>query len=315
MIDMPKSLIEISLVDCPLCGDKYKEDLYTNLTDVESGISGVYTISRCRRCDLVYLSQRPSQKSLPNLYPQDYHARVENREAVLPRILYEQKYGFEFRRIQKILRRIPKSLIDIGCGSGGMLLQMKRHWGDRCRLAGVELAQPNTVDLGKDGIDLYLGKIEDIYPPNQFEVATMYHVLEHVYDPIEVLKTTKKWLNDDGVMIGEVPDFNSPWRRVFSQYWGGMQIPRHMTFFTHTSLELVLDKAGFKLLTVRNVYDPGDLAVSVNNLLISNISPRTRPRQSWLYLPLMVISSPISLIMTKILQFPCTLMFTAVKRT
>ena len=298
-------------MDCPLCNGRRKEKLYTDLTDVENGIQGLYTISRCLTCGLVYLSKRPVHKSFAYLYPQDYHARVENREAVLPRILYEQKYGFEFRRIRKILDHVPASLIDIGCGSGGLLLEMKRLWGGRCRLAGVELAVPQTVDLTKSGIKMFIGKIEDLRAPQQFEIVTMYHVLEHVYNPVVVLKTSKKWVADDGILIGEVPDFDSPWRDVFSKYWGGMQIPRHMTFFTQATLKNALDRAGFELLSVRNVYDPGDLAVSLNNFLVSHLSPRTRPRQSWAYLPLMILTVPISLFITKVLQFPCTLMFTA----
>ena len=308
---MKKSQIKNCLVNCPLCSGRQKETLYSDLTDVENGIWGLYTISRCLSCGLVYLSKKPTHNSFPHLYPQDYHARIENREAVLPRILYEQKYGFEFRRLRKILDHIPASLVDIGCGSGGLLMELKRHWGGRCRLAGVELAAPTTIDLAKNGIKMFIGKIEDLKAPQQFEIVTMYSVLEHVYNPVAVLKTSKKWLIGDGILIGEVPDFDSPWRDVFSKYWGGMQIPRHMTFFTRATLKSVMEKAGFKLLSARSIYDPGDLAVSLNNFLISHLSPRTRPRQSWAYLPLMILTAPISLIMTKVLKFPCTLLFTA----
>lgn len=312
--DRRDTLIRIKSVDCPICGSGIKEPLYRDMRDVEDGIAGRYAISRCRKCGIVYLSVRPTRKSLPQCYHHDYHVRVEGGTGIIAKFIYRLKHFMEYRRLMQTIGHVPKSLLDVGCGSGGFLMELYRQWGSSCRLAGIELATPTTVEFPKSGIDFFIGSIEKLRPARQYEIVTMYELLDHVYDPVKALHAASKWLVDGGLLIGKVPHFNSPWRKVFPRHWDGLQISRHMTFFDDITIRKVLSK-DFKVLSVSNEYNPGDLGVSLCNWLVSSLSPGTRPRQSPLYLPLMLLTSPFSLFMVKVLKTPCNLVFTAVKRT
>ncbi len=312
--DHQDKLIRIRSVDCPLCGADDKEPLYRDMCDVEDGIAGRYTISRCKKCGIIYLSVRPTRKSLPQCYHHDYHVRVEGGTGTVAKFIYKLKHFMEYRQLMQTIGHVPKSLLDIGCGSGGFLWELHRQWGSGCRLSGIELASPTTVDFPKTGIDFLIGNIEKLRPVRKYEIVTMYELLDHVYDPVKALHAASKWLVDGGFLIGKVPHFNSPWRKVFPRHWDGFQISRHMTFFDDITIRKVLSN-DFEVLSVSNHFDPGDLGVSLCNWIVSSLSPGTRPRQSFIYLPLMILTAPISLFMVKVLRAPCNLVFTAVKRT
>jgi SAM-dependent methyltransferase len=306
--------IKIHTIFCPLCNSHRKKPLYKDLVDVEDGIPGKFTISKCLNCGLVYLSVRPTETTLPYCYKQDYHVRVESRRANITRYLYSLKHKHDFQLLKHIVNHVPKSLLDIGCGSGGLLLEIQRKWGNRCHLAGIDLAPPDSNELSNAGIKLFIGNLELMKVVSQYEIVTMNEVLEHVYDPVKALIAASRWLASDGLLIGEVPNFRSPWRKIFPYHWQGFQIPRHMTFFDEITIDKVLNNAGFRLISTGNRINPGDIGVSLCNLIMNQIAPGVRSRQSILYIPLMILTAPIVFFMDKILHTPGILEFVAVKK-
>jgi SAM-dependent methyltransferase len=305
--------MKIISIDCLVCGSKSHKAIYKNLVDVEDGVPGAYTISRCKNCGFVFLSVRPTIKSLAQCYPHDYHARVENWSGKISRFLYTLKYYFEYRRLNEIVGHVPQSMLDIGCGSGGLLLELRRRWGRSCHLAGLDQAASTTTDLPKAGVDLYVCDIGKFHSSKKYEIVTMNEVVEHVYNPVKTLKTVRILLKKGGLLIGEVPHFKSPWLKVFPRHWGGFQIPRHMTFFDDATITKVLQTAGFRVIATGNRYSPGDLGVSLCNWIVNNLQPDSRPRRSPIYLPLMILTAPISLFMHILFHVPCNLEFVAVK--
>ncbi len=118
----------------------------------------------------------------------------------------------------------------------------------------------------------------------------LYGVLEHLADPRAALQRIHTLLRGGGVLVGDVPNWASGWRKLFPRHWAGQQIPRHQTMFTPESLRAMLDAAGYEL---RYVFDPGDLSVSLCNWLVDRLGLRTPPRQVWFFFPLAIFSAPI----------------------
>jgi hypothetical protein len=144
-------------------------------------------------------------------------------------------------------------------------------------------------------------------------VVVMNQTLEHLPNPVEELRRVADHLSPGGHLVGEVPNWDSPWRKLFPRHWGGLQIPRHQTFFTSATLESVLTNSGFKLKRLMPLTDPGDLGVSLCNWISDQMRLPTPPRQSWLYLPSMIASAPLVLLQVLVLPRTATLGFAAVK--
>ncbi len=77
------------------------------------------------------------------------------------------------------------NILDIGCGSGKYLVKLS-NW---LTVFGLDVSEVAAVEAQKKGIDIFIGNLKDArYPSNFFDAIVMIHVLEHIYDPSELIK-------------------------------------------------------------------------------------------------------------------------------
>ena len=83
-------------------------------------------------------------------------------------------------------------------------------------------------------------------PEEGFDVITMWHSLEHVHRPTEVLRQVWRLLAPGGQLIVGVPNMASAPRRWFGARWYAWDLPRHLTHFTPETLKQMVERAGFQ---------------------------------------------------------------------
>ena len=84
------------------------------------------------------------------------------------------------------------------------------------------------------------------------DLATMFHVIEHVDDPGTVARRVAKWLTPGGVFAVETPNIDSYDARKFKQaFWGGYHIPRHWNLFSPVTLAKLLSDAGLEVVATK----------------------------------------------------------------
>lgn len=136
-------------------------------------------------------------------------------------------------------------ILDIGCGNGRYLLTLKKQgW----QTYGIEQS-PKSSKYARDVLHLEVNTgdlLDSKYQAEFFDVITMWHSLEHLYEPILTLKEAKRILKDDGLLIIAVPNVDSFAAKVFKKYWYQLEIPIHLIAFTPDSITRMLDAAGFK---------------------------------------------------------------------
>jgi len=81
----------------------------------------------------------------------------------------------------------------------------------------------------------------------QFDLVTMWHVLEHVGYPLDTLARLRSWLRDDGLLAVCVPNIQSLQAQLFGRFWFHLDVPRHLVHFSPTTLQVVLGRAGFDI--------------------------------------------------------------------
>jgi 2-polyprenyl-3-methyl-5-hydroxy-6-metoxy-1,4-benzoquinol methylase len=125
-------------------------------------------------------------------------------------------------------------VLDVGCGSGAFLeLAVSAGWdavGLEVDPEAVRSAQSRGLDVRQGEIDTLLGSGE------RFTVITVSHVLEHVHEPLRLLKACRALLEPRGWLWLEVPNFEAPGRSRFGCDWLHLDPPRHLTQFTPQSL-------------------------------------------------------------------------------
>ncbi len=111
-------------------------------------------------------------------------------------------------------------VLDIGCGNGRFLSTMRKFgW----QPYGVE-KNPKASKYARDELHLDV-KTGDLlhceYKDSSFDAVTMWHSLEHIYDPLDTLKEIGRILNNNGLLVVAVPNIDSFVAKVFKTYWYG----------------------------------------------------------------------------------------------
>ena len=150
--------------------------------------------------------------------------------------LYYKKY---FRSI--------KTILEIGVGSGIHVINFERLGFD---VTGIE-PDKNACDLINSKLKhgkCINGFFENLQLEQKFDMIYMYHTLEHIKNPKELLEKCKNNLNDKGKIIIVVPDCTSPEKKERSK-----QNKYHLGFFTKQDLSQLLTSCGFEIIDISSL--------------------------------------------------------------
>lgn len=136
--------------------------------------------------------------------------------------------------------------LDIGCGNGSYLSYLK-HYG--WSVAGVEMSHA-AAGMAKEafGIDVFVGNVRDAgFSAHSFDFVHMSHVIEHVPDPVDVLRTVSGLLKPTGSLYIETPNEASCGAKACGQLWFPWDPPRHLVVFSPQTLRAAVREAGLKV--------------------------------------------------------------------
>jgi SAM-dependent methyltransferase len=246
---------------CPLCAGCQVQPLL-EATDPLPGADPElhFRVVRCCGCGLTYTNPRPAPQSMSRFYPDDYSpyqyraAADRNQRRPWPR-----RDSFA-----GVLPTVPGGrLLDFGCGAGDLLREMDaRGW----RVTGLDFS-PAMVRRVRE--QLSLSAVEGTLPhpdrtAGSFDAVVMSQSLEHVHEPLRVLREAHRLLTPGGKIVIAVPNIDSLPFRWFGADWWGLDVPRHLTHFSPHTLGLMLTRAGFRVETVQPVRHNGWLRRSAS---------------------------------------------------
>jgi hypothetical protein len=116
-----------------------------------------------------------------------------------------------------------------------------------CKISGVDFKE-NLEYPGFEQIEFYPGLFhEQEIQKERYDLITMWHFLEHDYDPNKSLQMAGKVLKNQGKLIIEVPRFDSFTFWLFGRKWPGVQAPQHTVLYSKKTLIQMVEKNGFKI--------------------------------------------------------------------
>lgn len=235
-----------------------------------------FAMYRCERCEVVFLDPRPARGELGRIYGPDYHAYSFD----------EGNYGFSYRvrawletkRVLAWCGDLPDNarIIDIGAGDGFHLKLLRRAGRPTWRLEAVEPGAKAATAAAAAGLTVHGGFLEDLeLEPEGYDFAIMIMTIEHVEDPVEVLKRARRLLRPGG-RLGIVTDNTGAPDASFgrSRHWGGYHFPRHFYLFNRRSLSQLASLAGFEVDRMGTMMSPVNWTYTVHNALDDWGAPR-----------------------------------------
>lgn len=221
-------------IACQLCGANRARLVTTQ---------NAYRVVRCERCSFVYVNPRPDEETLARLYLKYLPDKMAD-----PLAWDSYMRDIFSKAADVIARHKPKGgrLIDIGCGYGFFLAEMKRRGG--WRLQGMDVSSTAVTYAAGQGFDvtqatLETAKLED----NAFDAVTMFYVLEHVTDPAGVLAEVRRILKPGGLLMLRVPHTTPivEFLNLFGVKNNLYDPPFHLSDFSTATIRRFLEQAGF----------------------------------------------------------------------
>ena len=269
---------------CYLCGAP-GAPAFTGLPDRLYGAAGEWALSRCTNpdCGLVWMSPMPLPQEIGLAYQRYYtHEDTDAVESRFGRIIktgmaryVAGKYGYRADKgiaalLASLLVRLDPGwranadfsvfylpvqdggrLLEIGCGSGQMLRDMRERGWD---VTGIDV-DPVAVTLARShGLDVREGSLpSQSFEENSFDIVTMSHVIEHLHDPRAILSGCLRILRPGGRLVLVTPNTGALSLRLFGPNWMHLDPPRHLHLFNRKGLTRLVGAAGFGEMEGRTV--------------------------------------------------------------
>jgi SAM-dependent methyltransferase len=158
------------------------------------------------------------------------------------------------RRRMRFLGRVtrpPGLLLDVGCGSGELLLQARATGWDT---VGVDLVPDAVKAAVGHGLDVRESLLQDSgLPERSFDVVCATHVLEHQVDAVAFVRMLSRWVRPGGHLFLEVPNWHSMNRRGLGPGWPSLRPQEHLSHFEPRTLASTLRTAEVDVVRLRSV--------------------------------------------------------------
>jgi SAM-dependent methyltransferase len=226
------------------------------------------TLWRCP-CGGVYLDPRPAPAALERIYPPDYYSYDFSRK--LGTFVMRFKAFAERAKVRAYAPYLAAGsrVLDIGCGDGHLLAELRDGVGHPLRLEGIEFSATAAAAAERAGFRVYRARIEEAeLPAGAFDLVIMNQLIEHVRDPVAVLRRVARALRPGGHLFIETPNLDSLDARLFRRrYWGGYHLPRHFHLFDSKTLPRLVRQAGLAPIVLRPLVCPQFWIISLQNWL------------------------------------------------
>ncbi|MFX1537939.1 MAG: class I SAM-dependent methyltransferase [Promethearchaeota archaeon] len=230
---------------CVLCNSKDSQLLHLVPGHYSEEI---YKVVVCSSCGMIQVYPRPSKHYLKSFYDSHFDADVVTTSPY--RIFVFEKI------LTQIKKRFPKpaSLLDVGCGNGSFLETAKKFSRNVC---GVDTSAYCCRTCKEKSLTVYCGELEEVnFPNSSFDVVTMFHVIEHVLDPRSLLVEVRRILKVGGGVVVRTPNVDSKISKATGPYWGWMNPPFHLNYFSPSSLSKILENTGFSVDLITTRFSP-----------------------------------------------------------
>lgn len=242
------SLSESRVEQCILCRHETFVPVADRLRD-----SAQHKIVRCIACGMVQLSPLPSAAEHQEFHGLDRQTKNIGRTTQPEAIIHRKAWDTE-RRVKFVAERVipDASILDVGSGYGTLLGQLA---GLGYRVIGIETSKIRSqISKQLNTVPIIQGDLFDLPKElGQFDAVTLFHVLEHLIDPIAAIRALRLRLLPHGYLFIEVPncdDFLLDASQAYrSFYWQRA----HVTYFTRTTLEAVLRRGGFAHVEIQGI--------------------------------------------------------------
>jgi SAM-dependent methyltransferase len=283
---------------CQICHNEAGNRIH-KAREMMLGLRDEFRYLECQDCGCLQLLNPP--KDTARYYPPDYgdfrtnqslgpvifqnvrrHLRERRNKGVLKgqswldRLLTSRYDYLQLKAFARIAAGSKARILDVGCGTGILLNDLKKMGYDN--LLGVDRFVPQPMDT-ENGVRVLKGGLEDLIG-TAWDVIMFHHSFEHMPDPAGVLQFAAGLLVPGGHCLIRIPVIGWAWQH-YRVNWAQVDAPRHLFLHTEKSLHMLSDAAGLDMQCVG--YDSNEFQFWVSELFMRDmtlVSVGMRPPRS-----------------------------------
>lgn len=207
-----------------------------------------FRIEICLHCGLAQVTNPPSPSEIDSYYDDNFFDKHYQKLQTDPK-----RQGYECRKFNYRLEEIEKrtrgngTILDVGCSFGFFLdAAKKRGW----KIDGVEISEfaANYArnNLGINVINKPLNEAN--FDARFFDVVTLWNVIEHLYDPIELMREIHRILKRGGMLVLTTGNAESLLARLQRERWRMLIPPIHLSYFAPSTIKRLLNSCDLELI-------------------------------------------------------------------
>lgn len=260
--------------ECPACGSAHRRILFEATDRLYRTTNKQFSVAECKECGLIRLEPQPTKEELAGYYPDQYWFTPDGTagrlEEAYRRVVLRDHLAF----VRQALANSDGAgyVLDAGCGNG-LLLSLLRGW----KILGLDFsAKALSVAWKNNGVPAVCADLSEApLLPGSCPVVTMFHVLEHLPDPVRYLEAARELLTPGGRLVVQVPNASCWQFRLFGEKWNGIDVPRHLFDYRQRDVEKLLDFCGFEV-TRRKHFSVRDNPAGMASSVAPGLDPMAR---------------------------------------
>jgi 2-polyprenyl-3-methyl-5-hydroxy-6-metoxy-1,4-benzoquinol methylase len=240
--------------NCPVCGSAQIEPALSAKDYTVS--SENFTIDKCNTCTASFTQNVPEQSEIGKYYASENYISHSNTQKGIVNRLYHIVRNKTLTAKRKLITGqtgISKGkLLDVGCGTGAFLNEMKNNGWEITGLEPDETARKNAQQFFKIS-PLPSGELFNLSASN-YNAITLWHVLEHVHQLQDYMAQLKNLLTAKGKLFIAVPNYTAYDARKYKSFWAAYDVPRHLYHFSPASINTLVQAHGLKVKTIKPMW-------------------------------------------------------------
>jgi len=234
---------------CPVCSGSDLRVFHSCTDNLVTGT--VFELLRCNTCGFILTQDAPGEEDIARYYESPgYISHSDTRRTMVDKIYQVARNIMLSRKTRMVSRECAINrgeILDVGSGTGHFLYFMKNAgW----NVTGIEINQGAREYSERNfGLSVFPPEHLKTFSSSRFDCITLWHVLEHLYDPVNYFGEIRRVLKPGGTVIVALPNSNSYDAGHFEKYWAAWDVPRHLWHFNPLTFKLFAQKSGFKIIS------------------------------------------------------------------